>query len=97
MRGVPVTIVAAGKQYVLNILSVCVCVSAASVIQHAEGMRLIGLSSVANPAGQNFYTLVHKHHDFRGEKVIELKMCVFTSSAAFLCNIATVTYTIGRV
>jgi hypothetical protein len=62
------------------------CVSVALVIQHAKRMRRIVLSSVACLAVPYFYTLSHKRHDFRGKKVIEYKMCVLSSSTAFIWN-----------
>ena len=57
--------------------------SVASVIQQAKRMRLITLSSVVSPALQNFYTLSHESHDFRGKKVIENIMCILIISASF--------------
>jgi len=45
-------------------------------IQHANRIRHIILSSVACPTVQNFSTLSHKQHDFRGKKLLNVK-CVF--------------------
>jgi len=50
------------------------CVSVALIIQQAERMRPIVLSSAAYLAGQYFSTLSHKRHDFR-ENVNEHTMC----------------------
>ena len=55
------------------------CVSVALVIRHAKRMRCIVLSSVASPAVQGFSTLSLKGHDFRGEKILNIK-CVFDFS-----------------
>jgi len=71
-----VTTVAVEKQNALHILSVCVCVSVALVIQQAIRMRRIIFSFVACPAIQYFSALSHKWHDFR-RNVIEHKMCLF--------------------
>jgi hypothetical protein len=54
-------------------------VSVALVMKHVKRMRRISLSSVACPAPH-----CHTRHDFRGEKVIEHKMCVLIFSATFL-------------
>jgi hypothetical protein len=73
------------------------CVSAALVIQHAKRMRLIGLSSVANPAVQNFDTLLHKQRDFREEMLLDVKCVVLILFTTLLRNISTAIYTTGRV
>ena len=44
------------------------------------------LSSLACRALQYFSTLSHKRRDFRKQKALESKMCVLSSSAAFVCN-----------
>jgi hypothetical protein len=54
-------------------------VSVALVIQHAERMRHIILSSAACLFLPYFSTLFHKRHDF-WEKGTEYKMCVFILS-----------------
>ena len=48
----------------------------ALVIKHAQRMRRI-LSSVASLVLQHFSTLPPKRHDFRGKKIVGLKMCIF--------------------
>ena len=48
--------------------SACVCVRL--VIQHAQYMRRIVLSSVTSLAPPYFSTLCHKRHDFREKKAI---------------------------
>jgi hypothetical protein len=60
------------KKY-LHILSVCVCVSIALVIQHAMRARHIVLSSMACPALQIFSTFSHKLHDFRRKSLLNIK------------------------
>jgi hypothetical protein len=53
------------------------------VIQHAQRMRRIALSSVAFPTLFHFPTLSHKRRDFR-EKVTEHKMGVLIFSIDFV-------------
>jgi hypothetical protein len=60
-----------------------VCVSAASVIQHANHMRYSILPSVACSALRNFSSLYHKRHDYR-ENVIEYSKCVLNFSTPFV-------------
>jgi len=62
LRRSRVTIVAVEKQWILHILSV---LSAVLVIQHAERVRRIILSSVAFLGLPHFSTLCHKLLDFR--------------------------------
>jgi len=57
-------------------------VSVASVIQHAEGMHLTILSSVASLVLPYFSTLSHKRHNFR-ENVIEHKNVCFDFCYSF--------------
>ena len=57
-------------------------VSVASVIQHAECMRLIILSSVASLVLPYFSTLSHKQHNF-WENVIEHKNVCFDFRYSF--------------
>ena len=57
------------------------CVSVALVMQHAKRMRRITVPSVVCPVLPHFSKLSHKRQDFREEKVIEHKMCVFIFSA----------------
>ena len=49
------------------------CVALALVIQHANRMRRIILSSVGCPAQQYFSTLAYKRYDFRGKKILNIK------------------------
>jgi hypothetical protein len=64
------------------------CVSVALVIQHGKRMRCIILESVASLSLPYFSTLPHKRHDFRGEKNIEHKICVFDFLYNFCRNIS---------
>ena len=64
-----------GKAINISFLSVCVCVSVASINQLAKRMRRIIFSSVVRPTPSHFSTLSHKGLDFC-EYVIEHKMCV---------------------
>jgi len=72
MKCVHVTTVAVEKQYVLHILSVCVCV--ALVNQHAMRIGHFILSYDLS-SSTLFSTLFHKRNDFL-EKVLSQK-CVF--------------------
>jgi hypothetical protein len=69
------------KYYVL-----CVCVwgGGGLIIQHAERMRRVTLSSVACVAVQYLSTLSHRRHNFRKKKKLtDPKMCVLISSTIF--------------
>ena len=59
------------------------CVLVALVIQHAERMHSILLSSVACLAVPYLSTLSHKRHDFRTKKLLNLK-CVLIFSTIFI-------------
>jgi hypothetical protein len=61
--------------------SECVCV--ALVIQHAERMGHIILSSISFPAVQNLSTLFHKMRDFR-DNLIAHKTCVLIFYTSFV-------------
>jgi hypothetical protein len=67
-------IFAVEKQYVLNILSVCLyfCL----IIRSKKPMRRIILPSAACLSLPYFLTLSHKRHDFRGKTLLNTK-CVF--------------------
>jgi hypothetical protein len=62
------------------------CTSVALVIQHAQRMRRLVLSSETCLAVPQFSTLSYKLHDLR-EKSIQHKTCVLTSSTTFVWNI----------
>jgi hypothetical protein len=62
-------------------------VSLVSVIQHATRMRHIIFTSVTCLAIPYFSTLSHKRHDFRKEKILNIK-CVFTFYTTFIGNIS---------
>jgi len=62
--------VAAEKEYVLHILSVCVC---SSSYQYATRLRRSELS-VARLSVPYFSTSSHKRHDFR-ERFLNVKVC----------------------
>jgi hypothetical protein len=56
------------------------CVSArhvALLIQHANLMRRIILSSVPTQEAPNFSTLSRKRHDFRGKKLLKIGVSIF--------------------
>jgi hypothetical protein len=53
------------------------------VIQHAERMRSIILSSVACLALPCFPTFSHKRYDFQKKNIIEHKMCVLVVATTF--------------
>jgi len=59
--------------------------SVALVTQHAMGMRLIVLPSVARPAVQYFPTLSHNRQDFRGGGLLYRKSA-FSFSVQFLAR-----------
>ena len=63
------------------------CVSVTLVIQHAEHMHHIILSSVACLAPPHFSTLFHTWHDFQ-KNSIERKMCAFVISKTSMRNIS---------
>jgi hypothetical protein len=71
------TIVAVEKQYILHIVSVCV----ALFMQHAMSLRHSHLCPT--PLYSIFFILSHKLHDFRNNKNIEHKTCIFISSTTF--------------
>jgi len=75
---VRVTIAAVEKQEVWRILSVCLSPSLSSM-QCACAI----LSYVACPALQYFSTLSHKRHDFRGKKLLNIRMCFLKFSTTF--------------
>ena len=54
------------------------CVSVHIVTQQTMRMRRVILSSVARLPLSNFSAMPHRRHDFRGKKVTEHKMCVFS-------------------
>jgi len=54
---------------ILHILSVFV----ALVVQHAKRMGTFILSPVTCPPAPDFCTSSHKEHDFRGEKLLNIK------------------------
>jgi hypothetical protein len=59
------------------------CLSVALVIQHAQRMRRIILSSVACPGLPYSSTLSHKWRDIRKKKLLNIK-CVLTFSTTFV-------------
>jgi len=61
------------------------CVSVALIIQHAQRMHLVILSSVLCLAVPCFSTLSHKEHDFQ-EDLLNMK-CVFLFSLQRLSEI----------
>jgi hypothetical protein len=68
------------------------CVFVVVVIQHAKRMRHIIFSSVACPSLPYFSTLSHKQHDFRENKVLDIKN-VFRFSLKLLST----SLTLGRI
>jgi hypothetical protein len=82
MRRVRATIVSVEKQWVLHILSVCIC-----------SLRCPACNALAPychlwpvPLPKFFFTLPHKWHVFR-KRVIEHKMYVSSFSTTFVYNI----------
>jgi hypothetical protein len=86
LRRVHVNIINMEQQQLLQILSVCVCVFVALVIQHAKYMRHIVLPSVACLAALYFSALFHKRRDFHDKKLLSIKY-VSIFFVTFVCNI----------
>jgi hypothetical protein len=68
-----------GKQKLLKIMCVCVCIFAL-FIKNAIRMRRIILPSMAYPALQYFSTVYNKRYDFRKEVTVHV-ICVFVFSS----------------
>ena len=72
------------------------CVFVAEVIQQAKRMRLNILPSAACVVLPYFTTLSHKLYDYRGEKVMEHKICVLITFHKFLYATFLILRTIER-
>jgi hypothetical protein len=71
LRRVRVTTVKVKKQYVLNMMTVCLY------------LRHIILSSATCLPPPYFYTLPHKRHDYRKKKLLDTK-CVLILATTFV-------------
>jgi hypothetical protein len=84
LRRVPATIFTLKKQYVLHILSVCLCVCVWNLSYQACNAHA---PSVVCPALQYSSTVSDKRHHFREKKLTESKMCVVISYTTLVRNI----------